>query len=208
MITLFWSPLMLKRTAKDFHANLFLWTPRTKATVLFIYLLVHSFSLMFWVKKKLGHRKNCQFPRLSHRFFHIVCFCYFCLQKKKKREHLCQPVLEPSPSSVSLTEIRVLSVPFFSGPVETLLPVCGSNNMEARWARVAGWRHCLVRQKSRWQVFKAPQSWGLSLLLLCEAILHLIVLSFPFISLLSAQEKPHKRKRPTQPWVLIWIQCN
>lgn len=173
------------------------------------YLFICSFIHFPWCfgEKKLGHRKNCQFPRLSHRFFHIVFFCYFCLQKKKKREHLCQSVLEPSPSSVSLTEI-VHSVLFFSGPVETLLPVCGSNNMEARWARVAGWRRCLVRQKSRWQVFKAPQSWGLSLLLLCEAILHLIVLSFPFISLLSAQEKPHKRKRPTQPWVLIWIQCN
>lgn len=195
---------MLKLTAKDFHANLFLWTPLTKATILFIYLFIHSFSLMFWVKN-WGIEKTAS-SLVCHTDFPYCVFCYFCLQKRKKENIYVSLFWNPVPRLFLLPRLFFPSL--FSGPVESLLPVCGSNNMEAHWARVAGWRHCLVCQKSRWQVFKAPQSWGLSLLLLCEAILRLIVLSFPFIFLLSAQEKPRKRKRPTQPWVLIWIQCS
>lgn len=151
------------------------------------YLFIHSFSMMFWVKN-WGIEK-LPVPSFVTPIFHIVFLLFSFTEKEKKRTYMS---VCSGTSSVS-------------GCVGTVLPVCGSNNMEVRWG-VAGWWHCLVCQKSRWQVFKAPQSWGLWLLLLSEAILHLIVLSFPFIFLLSAQEKPSKRKCPTQPWVLIWIQ--
>lgn len=82
---------------------------------------------------------------VCHTDFPYCVFCYFCLQKKKKENIYVSLFWNAVPRLFSLTEI-VLSVPFFGAHGN---PVCGSNNMEARWARVAGWRHCLECQKSR-----------------------------------------------------------
>lgn len=106
-------PLMLKQTVSNFDANLFLWTPQTKATVLFIYLSIFHHVL----GGKTGASKSCQFSRLSH-CFSILYFCYFCLQKGGEKERTfisCQSVLEPSPSSASLAEVAAVffSYPFF-----------------------------------------------------------------------------------------------
>lgn len=100
-------PLMLKQTVSNFHANPFLWTPLTKAAVLFIYPSIFHHGLGI----KTGASKSCQFPRLSH-WFSILYFCYFRLQKgKKKRTFIsCRSVLESS--SVSLAEVSVIFFPF------------------------------------------------------------------------------------------------
>lgn len=74
------------------------------------YLFSNLFSMIFWVKN-WGIEK-LPVPSFVTPISHIVFLLF--LQKKKKREHLCQSALEPSPSSVSLTEI-VFSFPFF-GP--------------------------------------------------------------------------------------------
>lgn len=77
---------MLKQTVSNFDANLFHWTPQTKAAVLFIYL-----SIFHHVLGKTGASKSCQFPRLSHRFFHIVFLLFLFTkkgEKKKKRENI------------------------------------------------------------------------------------------------------------------------
>lgn len=100
---------MLKQTVSNFDANLSHWTPQTKAAVLFIYL-----SIFHHVLGKTGASKSCQFPRLSHRFFHIVFLLFLFTKKgeKKKRTFIsCQSVLDPSPPSASLAEVAAV---FFS----------------------------------------------------------------------------------------------
>lgn len=105
-------PLMLKQRVSNFHANRFLWTPRTKATLLFIYLSIFHHAL----GGKLGHRKAAS-SLVCHSGFP---YCIFAISvhkkgvKKKKRERLFHASPFWSPFSVSLAEVAAM---FFSYPV-------------------------------------------------------------------------------------------
>lgn len=81
---------------------------------LFICAFIHFPWCVLGKKKKLGHRKKTASSLVCHTDFPYCAFLLFLFTEKEKREHLCQSVPEPSPSSVSLTEI-VLFRPFFFG---------------------------------------------------------------------------------------------
>lgn len=125
-------PLMLKQRVSNFHANLFLWTRQTKATLLFIYLSIFHHVL----GGKLGHRKAAS-SLVCHAGFPYCIFAISVYQKKgvKKENIYFMSVRSGVPFLFLLLRLQRFSSTLFEAVWKTVISVCGSNNMEARHRR-------------------------------------------------------------------------
>lgn len=93
-------------------------------------LFIHLFSMMFLVKN-WGIEK-LPVPSFVTPIFHIVFFCYFCLQKKRKANIYVSLLWNRVPHLFLSRRLFFPSLPFFRAVWKSLIPGCGSNNMEGR----------------------------------------------------------------------------